>query len=905
MSAPVTSTLHPAGNGARARAPAPRGFRTPVGLGVVVIATAVLFGAVVSRTAAEPSQGTVLILLALLMPFVVVVVGDPRRFLLVLIALDIPLQLDVNLGYREAATEIGALGGLSVSVTTIALAVLYGLWTLDLLLHPDDAPRPQLRVSAPLLVYVLLTAASILVAADPGLAGFEVALVVQSFLLYLYVASTISTREEVRSLVTMLLVGLLLEAAIMVVLARTGAEFTALGVAGRVDAAEGGARVGGTIGSPNTAASYFVALLPLALAALMTPARRVVKRLAAVGTVLGAVALIQTQSRGGWLGLSAALAVVGFVARRRGWLPGRVVMPFAIGALLVLIPFSGSITGRLFGDDQGTADSRRPLNNLTIELIEARPVLGSGANNIGQELRSRAGLEETGTWIYTVHNKYLLVAAEAGIAALVAWSWFLVATVRRGRAVWRSRDPSLALLALGLTAGFIGLMVHMLVEVFQSRPQIGVLLFVAGLLVAMQRVVAEAEEHQTPALRQQAAGDREPRPNQPAIRNQQPASAAPESAWRATGLLGEKRLRVVVLSYEFPEFCVALANGLTGHADVRAFLPKDTVAPFLGRLDPAVDLVTFRKPRLRQPYQQLRVARELLRKIDRFQPDVVHVQQGHMWFNFALSRLRRYALVLTIHDPIAHLGDAPSQKTPRAVWHYGFRQADHFIVHTEYVKRWVVRELGVRSTAVHTVPLAFETDPELPPSAVSHSPTVLFFGRIWPYKGLMYLVRAEPAISEAVPDVEIVIAGEGEDLAKYRSAMAHPDRFAVHDQYISPSELAELFGRADVIVLPYVDATQSGVVPLAYAYGKPVVATTVGGLPEMVEHGVTGLLVPPRDEAALAEAVIQLLRDAELRYRMGAAGRRLVRERWSPAAVAAATVAVYREAISEHAGARP
>ena len=73
---------------------------------------------------------------------------------------------------------------------------------------------------------------------------------------------------------------------------------------------------------------------------------------------------------------------------------------------------------------------------------------------------------------------------------------------------------------------------------------------------------------------------------------------------------------------------------------------------------------------------------------------------------------------------------------------------------------------------------------------------------------------------------------------------------------------ATLFQQASVVALPYIEASQSGVVPLAYMHMKPVVATTVGGLPEMVDDGRTGYLVPPRDEQALATAVVRLLRDA-------------------------------------------
>jgi glycosyltransferase involved in cell wall biosynthesis len=173
----------------------------------------------------------------------------------------------------------------------------------------------------------------------------------------------------------------------------------------------------------------------------------------------------------------------------------------------------------------------------------------------------------------------------------------------------------------------------------------------------------------------------------------------------------------------------------------------------------------------------------------------------------------------------------------------------------------------------------------------------LFFGRIWEYKGLEYLIRAEPLISEQVPDVEIVIAGEGEDFQRYRELMARPDTFRVHNAWISNEQRAEFFNEAAVVVLPYVEATQSGVVPIAYAHGKPVVATRVGSLPECVDDGRTGLLVPPRDEHALAKALIRLLQDDELRREMGSAGRRKLNEECSDEIVAAKHLEAYRRAV--------
>jgi glycosyltransferase involved in cell wall biosynthesis len=174
---------------------------------------------------------------------------------------------------------------------------------------------------------------------------------------------------------------------------------------------------------------------------------------------------------------------------------------------------------------------------------------------------------------------------------------------------------------------------------------------------------------------------------------------------------------------------------------------------------------------------------------------------------------------------------------------------------------------------------------------------VLFFGRIWPYKGLDNLIRAEPWIAQQIPDVRIVIAGQGEDFERYRRLMVHPERFAVLNRHISDAEVATLFRQASVIVLPYIEASQSGVIPIAYTYGKPVVGTTVGGLPEMIDDGVTGFLVPPGNEKRLAAAIIAVLRNDAQRRKMGAAAKQKIERECSPAVIARQTLDVYRAAL--------
>lgn len=106
-----------------------------------------------------------------------------------------------------------------------------------------------------------------------------------------------------------------------------------------------------------------------------------------------------------------------------------------------------------------------------------------------------------------------------------------------------------------------------------------------------------------------------------------------------------------------------------------------------------------------------------------------------------------------------------------------------------------------------------------------------------------------------------------------------------------------MFQRSSVVVLPYVEAAQSGVVPTAYGFGRPVVVTTVGGIPEQVDDGVTGLIVPPRDARALADAVIKIMKDEKLRREMGRnASRKLERDfAWDD--IAAETVEIYKKAM--------
>lgn len=368
-------------------------------------------------------------------------------------------------------------------------------------------------------------------------------------------------------------------------------------------------------------------------------------------------------------------------------------------------------------------------------------------------------------------------------------------------------------------------------------------------------------------------------------------------------------MRIAWLSFDFTEYSIPHVNEMAREHDVLALLPGNQVPGIDKLLSPKVRYPGFHKPRFRQPIQQTRMIRAIVRELRSFSPDVVHFQQGHLYFNWALPLLRKYPLVLTIHDPRFHPGDKDSSKTPQWVMDYGFRRADRVIVHGSDLPEIVHQEIGIPKDKIHVIPhIAIGLPDELnrsngrtqqPATGRDDEQRVLFFGRIWEYKGLEYLIRAQPVICQRFPNAKIVIGGRGDDFEKYRALMADPERFEVHNDWIDNAQRGKLFANSDIVVLPYIEATQSGVVPIAYANRKPVIATRVGGLPDVVDHGVTGLLVPPRNVEQLARAIIELLEDPLRRQQMGLAGRAKLERENGPAVVVQKTLAVYRHAIQD------
>lgn len=268
---------------------------------------------------------------------------------------------------------------------------------------------------------------------------------------------------------------------------------------------------------------------------------------------------------------------------------------------------------------------------------------------------------------------------------------------------------------------------------------------------------------------------------------------------------------------------------------------------------------------------------------------------------------QRMALVMTACNAKDHeaAGIAP-------LWKEALHLADSVICLTEHVKTMVSRATGVEPGKIAVIPRgdqegyapsATDSQTDLLPVGFRGHPIAVCLGNIRPYKGIPELLRAWPRVLLQLPEAKLIIAGalHASCAAEVHQALdelgSHRDTVLARFEFLSIAEYYGYLASATVLVQPYRDASQSGNTVQAYRLGVPVVCTRVGGLPEMVEPGVTGAVVEPGDTEALGEGIVQVLHQ-NLQGQMAAACRMIADSKYAWPAIAQATLEVYERAIS-------
>ena len=256
--------------------------------------------------------------------------------------------------------------------------------------------------------------------------------------------------------------------------------------------------------------------------------------------------------------------------------------------------------------------------------------------------------------------------------------------------------------------------------------------------------------------------------------------------------------------------------------------------------------------------------RKAVRRVLTFNADIVMLPWWTVYWAFCFGYMARalrrkgVTVIFFCHNVVEHESAAWKVKLSKWV----LRQGTRFVVHTKEDAANLLQLVPGVAITVHAHPI-YDQFPEPKGELTKRGDLeLLFYGFVRPYKGLDLLIEAMAQTSDSV---YLTIAGEfwdGEDQARNRiKELGLIDRVELRPRFHTDQETAELFARSDLVVLPYRSATGSGVVPVAYHYNKPVIVTRVGGLPDVVNNGKTGLLVEHNNIDALADAINSISRN--------------------------------------------
>ncbi len=271
------------------------------------------------------------------------------------------------------------------------------------------------------------------------------------------------------------------------------------------------------------------------------------------------------------------------------------------------------------------------------------------------------------------------------------------------------------------------------------------------------------------------------------------------------------------------------------------------------------------------PFNIVKTARYIRRR----KPDLVVIQWWHPYFvpcYFLLTRfMGRQNIVFVCHNVFPH------ERFPldKILTRLALNNGCHFIVHAAEEAKELTKIQPHPDYVVtpHPTYNAFRFEGMSREQAREQlsigqeERSLLFFGYVREYKGLKYLLRAMPEICREDEKVKLWVVGEfGADREEYFKLIHEleiEDRVQVRDAYTPDREVEKYFAAADLVVLPYTSATQSGIVQIAYGFTKPVVVTDVGGLPDVVKDGETGYIVEAGNPQAIAGAVVRFFREGQ------------------------------------------
>jgi glycosyltransferase involved in cell wall biosynthesis len=332
-------------------------------------------------------------------------------------------------------------------------------------------------------------------------------------------------------------------------------------------------------------------------------------------------------------------------------------------------------------------------------------------------------------------------------------------------------------------------------------------------------------------------------------------------------------------------YAFGLAMALISKGVCLDFIGSDEVDSPEFHTSPKVRFLNLRGDQRRDASLATRICRiliyyaRLIRYTSVARPKIFHILWNNKFQIFDRTLLMLYyklqgkMIVFTAHNVNAGKRDLNDSLLNRLTLRVQYQLADHIFVHTERMKSELLQDFSVSSQAVSVIPFGINNAvprTDLTPQQARRrlgisegKKTILFFGRIAPYKGLHFLVTAFQRIVARNPDYRLIIAGQPKKGAeKYLDEVLRTISYDIglgrviqKIQYIPDEETEVYFKSADILVVPYSQIFQSGVLFLGYSFGLPAIATEVGSFSEDIIEGMTGYLCKACDAVDLAKTI--------------------------------------------------
>ena len=453
-----------------------QGFSAPI---LIPALLGAVFGGVILTLAGAEARWIVYFMAATFYLVVAIAISDSAR--LFWVSLLFGLQFDVYL--RIMYGHAGG-GGFAVALPSI----LAGVLAISLFFHRGTEDLPSISwggpLGGPILLLFVISFVSLIASSEQFVGATELFTFFQYYLIYLVALNYVVNADQLKLSIYLLLTILVIQCLIYYLQSSLGLTFTLTG-----NIIESGEipRPGGTVSTRPAGFASFVMPLICISAAMFVTKRSKINGFWKTGlpTILGLIAIVLTFTRAAWASTVLGLALVALLSFRRKNLSSSKFVAICAVTVVAALAATPGIVARLEGSPlQESYDERVALMGMAVNVIREHPVTGVGPGAYRHAFKRYLTPEQRGQWVFTVHNLYLIRAAELGIAGAVSWIIFLLAGLRLAWRVSRSEDPTLSAFGIGCAGGVVAISFEMYWDIIIGFPYNALIWLLFGLLGA-------------------------------------------------------------------------------------------------------------------------------------------------------------------------------------------------------------------------------------------------------------------------------------------------------------------------------------------------------------------------------------------------------------------------------------